>query len=102
MLECDSTEDINSSKRLVLIIYDIVNDKRRRAMVKCLESFGIRVQKSAFECCLDETLYKKMLKKLEKIISEEDLLRVYRLSSRCNIECWGSVQLFVNSDYWVL
>jgi CRISPR-associated protein Cas2 len=102
MLEADGEEDVNCSKRLVLVIYDIINDKRRRKMVKCLESFGVRVQKSAFECLVDETLYKKMLNRLDKIISKEDLLRVYRLSSRCNIECWGSVQLFENSDYWVL
>ncbi len=98
----DSPEDF-SSKRLTIVIYDIVNDKRRRKMVKCLESFGIRVQKSAFECFLDDAMYKKLLKKVDKIIvSEEDLLRVYRLTSRCDIECWGSIQLFTNSEYWVI
>lgn len=36
-------------KRLVLIIYDIINNKTRSKMVKLLESYGRRVQKSAFE-----------------------------------------------------
>ncbi len=101
-LEDDECEEI-SNKKLVVIIYDVVNDKRRRKMVKCLESYGIRVQKSAFECHLDDTMYKNLIKKLEKIFDEkEDLLRIYRLTSRCNIECWGSIKLFENSNYWIL
>ena len=32
-------------KKLVLIIYDIIDNKRRNKMVKHLESFGNRVQK---------------------------------------------------------
>jgi CRISPR-associated protein Cas2 len=92
-----------SNKRLIIIIYDIVNDKRRRKMVKCLESYGTRVQKSAFECFVDDTMYKNLLKKLEKIIDEkEDLLRVYRLTSSCNVKCWGSIDLIQNSNYWIL
>ncbi|HOP99361.1 MAG TPA: CRISPR-associated endonuclease Cas2 [Acetivibrio clariflavus] len=64
---------------MIVVIYDIVDDKRRRKMVKCLESYGIRVQKSAFECYVDENMYRKLLKKMERIIDEkEDLLRVYR------------------------
>ena len=38
-----------SDKRyIVLVIYDIVDNKRRNRMVKCLERYGVRVQKSAF------------------------------------------------------
>lgn len=99
----DAEGEETSNKKLILVIYDIVNDKRRRKMVKCLESYGIRVQKSAFECYVDDTMHKKLIKKLEKIIDEkEDLLRVYRITGRCNIECWGSIKLFEDSSYWVL
>lgn len=38
----------DDNRKLVLIIYDIVDNKRRLAMVKLLESYGRRVQKSAF------------------------------------------------------
>jgi len=101
-LENDDFEVI-SSKKLIVVIYDIVDDKRRRKMVKCLESYGIRVQKSAFECYVDDTMYKNLIKKMEKIIDEkEDLLRVYRLTGIYNIECWGNIKLFENSSYWVL
>jgi len=41
----------------VLIIYDIVDDKRRSKYVKFISSFGFRVQKSAFEAKVDKILY---------------------------------------------
>ena len=34
---------------IVLVIYDISENRRRARMVKCLERYGVRVQKSAFE-----------------------------------------------------
>ena len=36
-------------KLIVLVIYDITNNKKRKKMVKCLEQYAIRVQKSCFE-----------------------------------------------------
>ena len=40
----DIIED--ADKKLILIIYDIIDNKRRTKMVKLLESYGTRVQKS--------------------------------------------------------
>lgn len=42
---------------IVLIIYDIVDNKKRNKMVKCLERYGVRVQKSAFEALLGRKKY---------------------------------------------
>lgn len=49
-------------KFIVLMIYDIVDNKRRNKMVKCLEAYGVRVQKSAFEALLNRRQYEKMLR----------------------------------------
>lgn len=68
-------------KKLVLIIYDIIDNKRRNKMVKHLESFGNRVQKSAFEALLPLSKYHDMIKGIKKIISNEDNVRIYRLNS---------------------
>ena len=46
---------------IVLVIYDITDDRRRTRMVKCLERYGIRVQKSAFEAFLMEKKYERMM-----------------------------------------
>lgn len=44
-----NTEETQSVKKLyVLIIYDIVDNKKRLAFSKKLNGYGFRVQKSAF------------------------------------------------------
>jgi len=72
-------------------------------MVKYVESFGNRVQKSAFECLLDDGGFNKLIRELPRLINEkEDLLRVYRLSRHCHIQCWGSVSQLQESNYWIV
>ena len=44
----------NDQKYVVLIIYDIVNNKQRVKMANLLSSYGTRVQKSAFEARLSK------------------------------------------------
>jgi len=63
--------------RSYLIIYDVEDNKVRRKVVKELESYGIRVQKSAFECYVDEQRLSRMTAKLNKLIGEEDSIRIY-------------------------
>lgn len=57
-------------KFIVLMIYDIVDNKRRNKMVKCLEAYGVRVQKSAFEALLNRRQYEKMLRESSILIDE--------------------------------
>ncbi|MEM2889797.1 MAG: CRISPR-associated endonuclease Cas2 [Candidatus Hadarchaeum sp.] len=42
------------SKQLVLVVYDISNDKRRTKLHNVLLDYGTPVQYSVFECHLDE------------------------------------------------
>ena len=44
-----------------------------------MESFGIRVQKSAFEMIITNTQYESLLRKIPAYIEEEDNIRVYKL-----------------------
>ncbi len=55
-------------------------------MAKTLLDFGDRVQYSVFECILDEILLDHMLKRLGKIVKEEDRVRVYSLCAKCEKE----------------
>mgnify|MGYP003084451697 FL=1 len=70
-----------ADKKLVLIIYDIIDNKRRTKMVKLLESYGTRVQRSAFEALINRSQYSKIIDGIKKIISNEDNVRIYRLNS---------------------
>lgn len=75
---------------LVLIIYDIVENKTRNNLVKYVEQFGIRIQKSAFECFLNQKQINKILNQAHKIINvETDSLRIYILDNSLKVHTWG-------------
>lgn len=76
----------------VVVSYDIVDDKKRLRVAKLLKSYGERVQKSVFECRLDDRLYLKMKREVEKTIDwEEDGVRYYILCAGClkNVDISG-------------
>lgn len=48
-----NTEEIQNTRKIyVLIIYDIVSNRRRVAFAKKMSGYGFRVQKSAFEAMI--------------------------------------------------
>lgn len=79
----------DKNKKLVLVIYDIIDNKRRSKMVKLLEGYGIRVQKSAFEVLVRDSQYREMILGIEAIMSEEDNVRIYRLNSSNEVMLFG-------------
>ncbi|KMO85342.1 CRISPR-associated protein Cas2 [Megasphaera cerevisiae DSM 20462] len=80
-----------TSKRfIILIIYDIVDNKRRNAMVHFLEKYGLRVQKSAFEAYVTKNKYEKLAQESSEIIdTETDSLRIYLLADHTSVRSWG-------------
>ena len=71
---------------LILVAYDVSTEtsagrRRLRRVAKICQSYGQRVQKSVFECKVDNTTYEILEKRLRDEISfSEDNLRLYRLS----------------------
>ena len=76
-----NTETESSEKKVyILIIYDIVSNRRRVKFAKKMEGYGFRVQKSAFEAMVPEKLYRKLLTEIpEGISEEEDTVRIYKI-----------------------
>lgn len=68
-----------------LVCFDIVDDRIRYRAVKILKSYGVRVQKSVFECsALTEEQFLKMKQRLEDCIENtEDSVRYYFLCRHC-------------------
>ena len=66
-----------------LVCYDIVLDRRRNKVAHLLEGYGMRVQKSVFECVLNPDQYNLLQRQLNRYIKpEEDQVRFYPLSPR--------------------
>lgn len=89
-------------KYLVVVIYDIVDNKRRAKLVKFLKGFGGRVQKSAFECILDKTCYSKLVREAGRYVGEDDLLRIYKLFGSADVHIWGAVRETVDEDVIII
>jgi CRISPR-associated protein Cas2 len=65
-----------------LICYDVVSDRRRNKVAHLLEGYGMRVQKSVFECVLDDAQWEMLNRKLERYLKqEEDQVRFYPMSA---------------------
>lgn len=80
----------------VLISYDIVDDGKRTKAAKLLTAYGKRVQKSVFECHLDDRRYIELKGRLERIVDLTiDSVRFYSVCRRCvgavEVMGWGTV-----------
>lgn len=85
--QIESTDD---KKYIVLIIYDIVENKARTKMVDFLSKYGMRVQKSAFEAYITRRQYKVLLQSAPFLINQQtDSLRIYLLSDYMAVQSWG-------------
>lgn len=72
------------SKRMVVVAYDISNDRRRAKVVKILERVGVRVNFSVFECMLTERQYESLRDELLQVISlKEDTVVYYSICLNC-------------------
>lgn len=90
------TDELESDRQFVLIIYDIVDNKRRTKFAKLLEGYGKRVQKSAFEAMLTDQNYGKLIDQIPAYIDRngEDSVRVYKITGKGKVKSWGTEPVF--------
>lgn len=96
--EFDTDEGYQRQKYLVLIIYDISDDKHRLHIAKYLTRFANRVQKSAFEAFLTRVQYDKLIKGLKALILESDDIRIYRISGNGDVLTFGVAEYRSEED----
>jgi CRISPR-associated protein Cas2 len=66
---------------LVLVVYDIPDNKRRTKLAKFLEGYGERVQLSVFECFLSLEEMRQLYQQVHnRIKTAEDNVRFYWIS----------------------
>jgi len=69
---------------LILVSYDIPDDRRRTRLAHALKDFGERVQYSVFECRLKEEQLNRLRTRVAALIeAAEDSVRIYRLCAEC-------------------
>jgi len=70
---------------LIVIAYDIPDDKQRTRLYKTLRRYGEAVQFSLFECILAPDQFDEMRREVAAILDREDLWRVryYEVCGEC-------------------
>ncbi len=67
-----------------MICYDIAHPKRLRKTARILEDFGLRVQKSFFQCEISAQGMEKLKTAILKVIDQKkDYLYIYPLCRAC-------------------
>ena len=78
---------------MVIVSYDISNDKLRTKFAKYLSRFGHRLQYSVFEIDNSERIVDNIINdlknKYEKSFSQEDSVIIFKLSSSCEVLRFG-------------
>ena len=62
---------------LHLIAYDVSNARRLRRIARICEDYGVRIEKSVFECSLDGKAFQDLWSKLADIVTESDSIIDY-------------------------
>jgi CRISPR-associated protein Cas2 len=94
----DETTQEHKKKYLILVIYDIVENKKRMKLVKYLEGYGFRVQKSAFEAKLTKNKYEELIRGIGRFAGKEDSIRVYKLNGYGEVRNWGIQRTIMDED----
>ena len=85
---------LRGNNYFLLVIYDISDNRRRNKLSGLLESYGVRVQNSAFECFLAKNEINDLLKRAVRIIDiAQDSLRLYRLNNNDIMKAYGKTDI---------
>ncbi|HQP25565.1 MAG TPA: CRISPR-associated endonuclease Cas2 [Smithellaceae bacterium] len=90
---------------ITLITYDITDPKRLNDLRKFLKEFGLRTQKSVFECDIDnEALQRIRAHCRDHLDISKDSVRIYKICNRCinKVVLSGTGLKVTQLDYLIL
>lgn len=90
---------------LIVVSYDLPDDRRRTKLAHNLKDFGVRVQYSVFECILEADQVEALRVRIARLIDPaEDRVRIYRFCEDCGAktELLGLSEPTEDLDVYVL
>ena len=83
-------------RMLHLIAYDISDARRLRKIARLCEDYGVRVEKSVFECNLDHGMFVELWGKLALLVDESDSIIDYPIGliDRRKIKTLGGIKRY--------
>lgn len=74
-------------KKFVVVAYDVVNDHNREKVAGLLGSYGVRVNRSVFECIVTLRQLNLIRKKVVVLLNPQtDTLVIYPMCVNCRIK----------------
>jgi len=92
-------------KNTYIISYDISQDRRRAKAANIIKDYGIRVQKSVFECFVKPDSFKKLIAQLDKIIDyKTDSILGYMVCEAClkHKQTMGQNIIQTKEDFFII
>lgn len=90
---------------MVIVSYDIYDDKLRTKFSKYLSRFGHRIQYSVFEIDNSKRIIDNIVNDLtnnfEKSFSQEDSVIIFKMSSSCEILRYGYAKNY-EKDFFII
>ena len=96
------TEPKEKDEAFSLLIYDIVDNKKRNRFAKFMESYGMRVQKSAFEIRINKRKFYEMLYRIPAFVSAEDSVKLYKIRGNGEVYCWGNARREISEEIVII
>lgn len=87
-----------------LVCYDVSDDRRRDRLAVALLDFGRRIQESVFWMTLDGDLYRRMIDRIEKLLSADDTLHVVPVCEACakRVVLMGRAEAEPDPDFYIV
>lgn len=89
---------------LYLVAYDIADKKRLSRVARLMKNYGARVQRSVFECHMNQTQFDSLIMQIPTVIKKrEDKVTIYHLCEGCckRFEKYGRGRLVDDLETWI-
>jgi CRISPR-associated protein Cas2 len=89
----------------VIVAYDVHDNDNRAHLAALLGAHGVRLQKSVFECLLEETVLAELLQTTERLLDlHHDVLHVFRQCEPCfgGRHTQGQAKSILHELFWIV
>ena len=93
---------IGEPQYLMVVVFDISGDKKRRKITKFLLARGTRVQRSDFECKGNNAFRKKLMDYFSDFYGDGDNIRMYTLQADAEVISQGEIMEDELEDFYIL
>ncbi len=89
----------------IVIAYDVSDDRQRFRLAALLSRYGVRLQRSVFECELDEAALAGLLEQAGEIVElNHDIVHAFTQCATClqARKGLGQAPIGLREDYWIV